>query len=86
MKAILKKLNALMFSTIVSQMSNVSSMIKDVTLLDDLRHNLKILSSNEYETKFFEETKQNAYKQPFRNFDFIVSAYREEILKKQKGE
>ncbi len=75
-----------MFSPITQQIVNMSGMIEDMTLLDYLRHNLKILSSNEYETKFFEETKQNAYKNPFRNFDFIVYAYREEILKKQKGE
>lgn len=85
MKKMLNKINSLMFSPIVASMSNVSTMIEDVTLLEDLRHELKIVSSDEYEIKFFEETKHKSSEQPYRNFNFIISAYREEILNKKMG-
>lgn len=92
MEKLRDKINSLLFGNVINEITNASNLIQCVTLLEDLRHELKILSSVEYENKFFKETKQKSFEQPYNglnyvcnSYDFIVFCYKEEILKKRMG-
>lgn len=68
----------------ISAIINTSEVVKTMTKLDDIRHDLKVLIGEEKEIIFFDESKKLASEQSKDNYSFIMDSYRKEIIKQLK--